>query len=172
MIDRTYLQECLQYCPITGNFTWKLQVSNVVKVGAIAGCIDKLGYRVISLGGFTHKAHRLAFLYMTGKLPKVVDHINGVKDDNRWENLRVSTHLSNNHNRKKQSNASTNIKGLSYYDTYKFKGFLARISYDYKRLSKAFSIAAYGDKATAEKAAIEWIITTREELHGDFANHG
>jgi hypothetical protein len=44
---------------------------------------------------------------MTGELPKEqVDHINGIKDDNRWINLRGATNGENQQNRKNQKNKS------------------------------------------------------------------
>lgn len=47
---------------------------------------------------FNFYAQRLAVLFMTGKLPPEnmdVDHINGLKKDNRWCNLRVVTRSDN-----------------------------------------------------------------------------
>ena len=35
--------------------------------------------------------HRLVFLLANGYLPETVDHINGIRDDNRPENLRAAT---------------------------------------------------------------------------------
>jgi hypothetical protein len=48
-----------------------------------------------------HSAHRLAWLYVTGKEPsKQIDHLNGERDDNRWLNLRDVSHRANLENRK------------------------------------------------------------------------
>lgn len=50
--------------------------------------------------GYHYKASRLAWLYMTGEWPKYeMDHINHVKDDNRWVNLRDVTPAENCANR-------------------------------------------------------------------------
>lgn len=46
--------------------------------------------------------HRLVFLLANGYLPKTVDHINGIRDDNRLENLREASH------RDQQGNRSAN----------------------------------------------------------------
>jgi hypothetical protein len=44
--------------------------------------------------------HRLVFLLSNGYLPDTVDHINGIRDDNRPENLREATHRQQQINRK------------------------------------------------------------------------
>lgn len=48
----------------------------------------------------TVKAHRLAWFLYHGETPNIIDHINGVKSDNRIENLRNTNTKGNNHNRK------------------------------------------------------------------------
>ena len=72
------------------------------------------GYTIIQVGGKKERAHRLAFFYMTGRWPKVTDHINRVKDDNRWENLREVTQLENCHNRSLNKNNLSGYRGVSF----------------------------------------------------------
>jgi hypothetical protein len=50
--------------------------------------------------------HRIAFVLMTGDWPhkKEVDHINGIKTDNRWNNLRAVTTSENQCNQQKHRN--------------------------------------------------------------------
>ena len=61
--------------------------------------------------GKQYQAHRLAFLLVHGVLPdKDVDHINGQRNDNRWENLRVVDRATNMANRTCPN--KNNIAGL------------------------------------------------------------
>jgi hypothetical protein len=72
---------------------------NRVKVGDTVGTYDGNGYLDTRIGGKTYKLHRLAFLYMEGEFPPdQVDHINTVRSDNRWVNLRKYTQLENMNN--------------------------------------------------------------------------
>lgn len=84
------LHEVLNYDPTTGIFTWKIKTAKCTQIGAVAGCKEKrIGYTTIGVDKCIHRAHRLAWFYMTGKWPvKFIDHINGQKSDNRFENLR------------------------------------------------------------------------------------
>ena len=48
------------------------------------------GYRYVEIDGVRYRADELAFLFVTGKWPEgEIEHINGDRSDNRWENLRV-----------------------------------------------------------------------------------
>lgn len=83
------LRGFLQYDPDTGAFTWMRNVSIGKKAGDAAGGMTAERYIAISFENRTYKAHRLAWLYMTGDWPVGdIDHINGVRSDNRWRNLR------------------------------------------------------------------------------------
>jgi hypothetical protein len=81
------LKRLLHYDPLTGVFT-VLTKAPRRKVGDVAGCYCR-GYLRIHIGGFGYQAHRLAWLYVYGDWPKHdIDHINGIRDDNRIANLR------------------------------------------------------------------------------------
>lgn len=91
------LNRLLDYNPETGVFTWKFVNSNRVKVGQQAGTLSKThGYYVIAVNRKTYQAHRLAWFISTGQHPKdEIDHINGVRSDNRLINLREATSREN-----------------------------------------------------------------------------
>lgn len=59
-----------------------------------------------------HLAHRVAVAMSTGEWPKEVDHINGVKTDNRLVNLRVVDRKGNSRNRPRQRNSTTPHMGI------------------------------------------------------------
>ena len=113
-MTREELHKSLVYHYNTGDWYWISDNSNNVKKGDEAGRIDSKGYRVIGINGKQYKAHRLAFLYMTGKMPpEEVDHINGVRDDNRWFNLRTATSTQNKLNPQGPIRSNTGIRGVS-----------------------------------------------------------
>jgi len=101
-----------------------------IKAGERVGSLCKLGYRQIYISGKCYYEHRLACLWMTGNFPSAgfdVDHINGIKDDNRWSNLRVCSRAENSWNSKSHTDKeSSSMKGVSL--TKNGKKWRARIS--------------------------------------------
>lgn len=82
-----------------------------------AGYINSMGYVEIVIGKKRALAHRLAFLYMFGEVPKDhIIHINQVKTDNRLGNLQIKTHSNTKSMLKKcqVNNYSTGVLGVSY----------------------------------------------------------
>lgn len=93
------LRKEMIYDQATGVFTWARTRGGKL-AGTIAGSEKDGGYWVVGLGGKIHLAHRLAWLYVTGSLPKAaIDHKNGDRSDNRFSNLREATWSQNNQNR-------------------------------------------------------------------------
>lgn len=109
------LKENLHYEPTTGIFTWIKRHSGT-KIGSIAGGLDKNGYIRISINASRYQAHRLAWLYMTGTMPTdLIDHKNGVKSDNWFDNLRESSHQQNMHNQINPTKGSrVGLLGVSF----------------------------------------------------------
>jgi hypothetical protein len=100
MTDAEKLFSNLEYHPDSGWFTY-INGGRSKKKGGRAGWIDAFGYRVIRICDVKYKAHRLAWLYVNGKWPdEQIDHINGIRDDNRMSNIRQSTPRENSQNKK------------------------------------------------------------------------
>jgi hypothetical protein len=93
-----YLKEILEYKQDTGNFIWKIKRGKA-NIGRVAGT-NCHGYMSLRIHQRAYLVHRLAYFYMTGKWPIEIDHINGIKNDNRWCNLREANRSQNNANRK------------------------------------------------------------------------
>ena len=94
------LKQLFSYNPETGLFTRLVSASFGTYAGDIAGHLDKEGYVQICVDYKLCRAHRLAWLYMTGNWPtKQIDHINRIKNDNRFSNLRDVSNKENSLNK-------------------------------------------------------------------------
>ena len=108
------LKEILEYNPETGIFVFVCDF-NKYSFGDVAG-LSSHGYLRVSIKGLKYRLHRLAFLYMNGKIPNCdVDHINGLKHDNRWSNLRKCTKSQNSMNIKIRSDNKSGYKGVAWH---------------------------------------------------------
>jgi hypothetical protein len=156
MLTQAELHSILHYDYLTGLFTR-------FKGHKICGYMEKKGYIAICVKTKTYKAHRLAWLYVYGEMPKnQIDHINGIKDDNRIDNLREATASENMFNRLKFKNSKSPIKGISFHIGQ--QKWTAKIQLNKKRLW-------LGSYNTFEEAAVAYK-NAAIELHGNFINLG
>lgn len=109
------LRELLDYNPETGIFTWRVKKAPRLKIGEEAGWIGDR-YRQIGIDRNLYSASRLAWLYMEGFLPEgiEVDHIDRVKSNNKWENLRLISHACNAKNIGLKSHNVTGVNGVCF----------------------------------------------------------
>ena len=93
MLTAKRLRKLLKYDPATGVFRWRANRHGRVEIGDVAGCIvQPKGHRVIGIDDGRYRANRLAWLYMTGKWPKLeINYVNYNPSDTRWTNLREVT---------------------------------------------------------------------------------
>ena len=162
-----FIRSILDYDPGTGVFRWKHRPDHPQKwntkfVGRIAGTRIK-GHLAITVQ-FPGKyyAHRLAWLHYYGKWPQdEVDHINGVRDDNRIANLRAANRSENACNGKKRSCNTSGFVGVSWSAYH--KSWEARIRKDTRYVwRKRFATAQEAHEARRAKLS---------EIHGEFARH-
>jgi hypothetical protein len=127
-LSQEYLKECLEYNPETGVFFWlyrplkhfkserRQRIFNSVYSGKPCGHLSEEGYLVIRFDGMLHKAHRLAWLYVYGELPKQwLDHINRNRSDNRICNLRLASPALNAQNASTRKDNTSGIPGVSWH---------------------------------------------------------
>jgi len=98
-INQEEIKKILEYNPETGVFIWiKVSRFHKEKTGSVAGTSQPSRGKIyikIGINGRSYAAHRLAWLYMYGYLPKCIDHMNGDSTDNRICNLNEVTVIQN-----------------------------------------------------------------------------
>jgi len=160
-LTQEYLKSILDYDFDTGIFTWKVNKANRTKVGDIAGWSYN-GYREIEINNKAYKAHRLAWLYVYGEMPKnLVDHIDGNRSNNKIANLREATYQENSENYKTPKTNKSGVKNVSWYKN--LNKWVVSISI---RKTKK-TVGYYDDLELAELVAVE----ARNKYRGEFANH-
>jgi hypothetical protein len=130
-------------------------------VGQSAGCVDSQGYISIGIRGVKYKAHRLAWFYVNGCHPVVIDHINGDKQDNRLCNLRSCSQAENLLNQGARSKSSSGIKGVHWHKQSNSWKVTIPIS------KKQVCFGYYKDKELSELVANE----ARDKYHGEFCKN-
>ena len=171
MLTHEFLNECLLYDPENGLFRWKVRPLHHFKDARVfklwntkyslrkAGCLNRqTGYLGMMIGGINISMHRAAFIISYGYSPISVDHINGIKTDNRLCNLREATVSQNNMNKGLQSNNTSGFKGVRKIKNGRWK---SRICVNGKEIHLGY----FSEKSDAVAAYIE----ASMKLHGDFS---
>ena len=114
-IDR--LHQVVDYNQETGVFIWKHRERHRNTIGQIATKSHMYEYLGICIDGVRYPAHRLAWLYVHGEWPKMIDHVNGCKTDNRIANLRsVSAKINTQNIRKATKRNLIGLLGVYFFD--------------------------------------------------------
>ena len=173
--DAEYLRNVLLYNEQTGELIWKSRPRTHFKTQSAFvrwnklhantpafKCSEKTGYRSGMLDGVSYYAHRIIWAIAHGPIPSgEIDHINGIRYDNRLINLRLVTRLENTQNRKVRSDSKTGVPGV-YWEKACNK-WRAEIKANKKRISLGvFDILE--DAIAARKDA--------ERRYGFHPNHG
>ena len=156
-LDR--LKELAHYDPATGQFVLRQHRKGTTrKIGDVLGSKKKPGYLEACFDQRIYLLHRLAYFYMTGEVPQIIDHINGNGMDNRWDNLRLVTHQQNMENIKKMRPDNT----TGYRGVHKWHGkYRAKIVVNKKQIH-------LGTFSTAEEAAKAYE-AARPSIHSFYA---
>lgn len=128
--------------------------------GKRAGTVNGNGYRQVRSDGVIYPEHRLIFMLHHGFVPKQIDHINCVRDDNRIENLRPCDQQQNCYNTAGWSKRSL-PKGVTWHKHGKV--YQAQISVG----GRNKYLGQFKELADAERCVRE----AREAAHGEFARH-
>lgn len=109
------VQDLLSYDQESGALTWR-DARGRSPAGSNAGHMRKDGYLIIGFDGGKYLAHRIAWLLTHGEWPSQdIDHVNGVRSDNRAANLRDVDRKTNRENmRAAMPASSTGLLGVSH----------------------------------------------------------
>lgn len=150
------LRARLGYNPDTGEFTAKVRLANRTREGSFVGSINPRGYVVIYVGGKQYLGHRIAWFLHYGVWPALeIDHINGVRHDNRITNLREAhPDIEQPQNKKRYKNNRSGYPGVYRRGERAFRAYI-----NFRREKRDL-----GTYPTAEKA-YQAYLAAKAELH-------
>lgn len=147
----------LHYDPAGGIFTWKVRRGRQ-SAGTRAGCIksgEGGGYWQVKVLHKLCRGNRLAWLFMTGEWPHdgyEVDHINRIRSDDRWDNLRLALPHQNSSNTIKKIRSTSGVTGVylhpdngRFYPYIQVEGRLHKLG-GYKTLAAAIEVRLEAQK--------------------------
>lgn len=162
--DQNYLNECLEYYPLTGALVWRERPVqhfatersqrswNAKNAGQEAFyLIEESGYCRGSLDGTRQLAHRIIWKMLYGTEPENIDHDNGIRHDNREVNLKASTKLLNMKNKALYTNNKYGVPGI-------------------RAVARGFSIYL-GNTYIGFKSTLEEAISLRQEAQSKDPNY-
>jgi hypothetical protein len=131
--------------------------------GKIIVCSETKGQRYlrIFIDGKPRPLHRIIFMLCNGYIPKIIDHIDGDKFNNKIENLREVSQQENCLNRKHHKNSKSPYKNVMWNESAKKWSVMMQVN------GKRKYFGVFKDIELAELVAIE----ARNKYHGQFARH-
>lgn len=149
------IRQVISYDPDTGLFVWAISRCGARK-GDLCGRINAVtGYREIGVDYGLRPAHNIAWVIMTGEWPeRDVDHINRVKSDNRWVNLRLANRSQNNGNEGLRPCNTSGYKGV-VKDSFRSGWWRAQICVNGRKRNLGRFERIEDAAAAYDKAAIE-----------------
>jgi len=161
-LNQKELKAILDYDPHTGVFTWCSDNVMGVKRGSVAGSFDSEGYARIKIKRLIYASHRLACLYMTGNWPDgPMDHIDHVRSNNKWNNLRSVKNIDNYKNISLLDRNTSGFTGVSWDKANNKWIVIIKIN------SKSTTLGRFTDKFEAICCR-----ASANNKHGFHANHG
>lgn len=156
------LRDLVAYDPETGQFTRLTSRTRTDRVGTVTGTVGSHGYVRITLGDQFYLAHRLAWFYVYGEMPKgKLDHIDRNRQNNKISNLRLASDSQNVWNAPARKNNKSGFKGVTWNK--RNKAWTAEIWKNYKKTY----LGSFKDIEDARKAYIKASVS----MHGDYACH-
>jgi len=166
----------LTYDPDTGSLKWLPRgtippsrgdrMFNSKHAGKNAGTVGKSGYLTVCIRERgekfkTYYAHRLIWKMVLDVDPDQIDHVDGDRLNNAWDNLRAASNGKNIQNSKRRKDNKSGVKGVCW--DVRRKKWRVVISADgvHYRLGRFSTLAA----------AAAAIMAERDRLHGEFARH-
>lgn len=162
-MDYELIKQCFNYDPKTGSLIWKFREdrdkswnTRYADKEALSS-LNGRGYLCGSFLGKTQKKHRIIWIWMTGKLPKYIDHIDHNKTNNCWDNLREVSKIENDRNQSLRQSNKSGYSGV-YWDKSRNK----------------WSVRC-GNKSYGRFCDLEDAVSRRRQLEKEFnyhPNHG
>ena len=152
------MSSLFEYNPETGFFFRKIGVGSYRKDWT-QGTRQSNGYRFFIVKGRKYLAHRLAFLLTHGRYPSgVIDHVNGIRSDNRIVNLRDVTQGENTKNSHIRLERKRKFSGYTYDAKQKKWKAEARIK------GKRYSLGRFKTELEAHEAYVSFMKKHESEL--------
>ncbi|AWV77203.1 AP2 domain [Enterobacter hormaechei] len=163
IMAKIILSEFLVYDPTSDTgLRWKTKRGKM-RAGSVAGSYSSTrGDYVVWLFGKRYAAHRIVWELNNGSIPDGhdIDHADGDRKNNEIRNLRIATTSQNLWNMRTPSHNTSGVKGLCFVKSSGlWLGQIVANGVSHKKKSKSRQVVE------------EWLLETRNKVHGDFARH-